>query len=87
MFYAMEKQVCKLYLPKTKIFSLKELWWLCFKRKQAESERLPPRQAALREIIKRAHYQAMIWANDKVPNQDLPSQEPELWMEKGQKLL
>ena len=79
MFYAIEKLVCQLYLPKTKISSLKDLRWLLFRRKQAESERLPPTQAALREAIKRAHYQAMIWANDKVPNPDLPSPENYGW--------
>ena len=79
MFYAIEKLVCQLYLPKTKISSLKDLRWLLFRRKQAESERLPPTQAALREAIKRAHYQAMIWTNDKVPNPDLPSPENYGW--------
>ncbi|CAH3043013.1 unnamed protein product [Porites lobata] len=79
MFYAIEKLVCQLYLPKTKISSLKDLRWLLFRRKQAESERLPPTQAALREAIKRAHYQAMIWANDKVANPDLPSPENYGW--------
>ena len=79
MFYAIEKLVCQLYLPKTKISSMKDLRWLLFRRKQAESERLPPTQAALREAIKRAHYQAMIWANDKVPNPDLPSPENYGW--------
>jgi len=79
MFYAIEKLVCQLSLPKTKISSLKELRWLLFRKKQAKSEQLPPTQAALREAIKRAHYQAMIWANDKVPNPDLPSPENYGW--------
>lgn len=60
MFYAIEKLVYQLYLPKTKISSLKDLRWLLFRRKQAELERLPPTRAALREAVKRAHYQAMI---------------------------
>jgi len=72
MFYAIEKLVCQLYLGKTKISSLKDLRWLLFRRKQAKSEQLLPVQAALQEAIKRAYYQAMIWANDKVPNPDLP---------------
>ncbi|CAH3139226.1 unnamed protein product [Porites lobata] len=38
MFYVIEKLVCQLYLPKTKISSLKDLRWLLFRRKQAESE-------------------------------------------------
>ena len=84
MLSAIEKLVCQLYLPKTKISSLKDLRWLLFRRKQAESERLPPTQAALREAIMRSHYQAMVWANDKVANPDLPSPENYGWeMEKG----
>ena len=50
-------------------------------KKQAESERLPPTQAALREAIKRAYYQAIIWASDKVPNPDLPSPDNYGWEE------
>ena len=67
IFHAIEKLVCQLYLPKTKTSTLNDLRWLLFQRKQAELERLPPTQAALREAIKRAHYQAMIWANDSDP--------------------
>ena len=33
MFYAIEKLVCQLYLPKTKISSLKDLRWLLLQRK------------------------------------------------------
>ena len=40
MLYAIEKLVCQLYLPKTKISSLKDLRWLLFQRKQVESEEL-----------------------------------------------
>ena len=79
MVYAIEKLVCQLYLHKDEDSSLKDLRWLLFQRKQAESERLPPTQAALREAIKRVHYQAMIWANDKFPNPDLPSPENYGW--------
>ena len=38
IFHAIEKLVCQLYLPKTKISSLKDLRWLLFRRKQAESK-------------------------------------------------
>ena len=68
-----EKLVCQLYLPKTNISKVKELRWYLFLKKQAESERLPPTQAALREAIMRAHYQAMVWSNDKIPNPELPT--------------
>lgn len=81
---ALQKLVCQLYLPKTKICSLKNLRWFLFRRKQAESERLPPTETAFREAILRAHHQAMVWANDKVPNPEIPSPENYGWkMEKG----
>ncbi|KAJ7376732.1 hypothetical protein OS493_033088 [Desmophyllum pertusum] len=55
------------------ITKVKELRWLLFRKKQAESERLPPILAALKEAIKRAHQQCMVWNNDIVPNPELPS--------------
>ena len=67
-----KKLVCKLYQPNTHITKVKELRWLLFCKKQAESERLPPTLAALKEAIKKAHYQCMVWNNDIVPNPELP---------------
>lgn len=81
---AIEKLVCQLYQPKTHISEVKDLRWWLFRKKQAESERLPPTQAALKEAIMRAHYQTMVWNNDEVPNPELPSPENYGWtMEKG----
>ena len=62
-----EKLVCLLYKPKTRIANVKDLRWL-----QAQSERLLPAQASL---ILRAHHQCMVWHNDIVPNPQLPSPE------------
>lgn len=79
-----EKLVCRLFLPKTRLSKVKDLRWLLFRKKQAESERLPPTLAALEEAILRAHYQTMVWNNDKIPNPELPSPECYGWkMEKG----
>lgn len=79
-----EKLVCQLYQPKTLVSCVKDLRWLLFRKKQAQSERLPPTQAALKEAILRAHYQTMIWNNDKIPNPQLPSPESYGWtMDKG----
>lgn len=72
-YAGIEKLVCKLYQPNTRITKVKELRWLLFRKKQAESERLPPTLAALKEAIKRAHHQCMVWNNDIVPNPELPS--------------
>lgn len=37
-----EKLVCQLYLPKTEMPSVSEMGWWLFRKKQAQSERLPP---------------------------------------------
>ena len=41
-----ERFVCQLYLPRTDITTAKELKWFLFKKKQAQSDKLPPTQAA-----------------------------------------
>ncbi|KAK3722371.1 hypothetical protein QZH41_013693 [Actinostola sp. cb2023] len=65
-FNAIEKLICKLYDANTQYTKVKDLRWWLFKKKQAQSERLPPTQSALREAIKRARYQAMVWGSDTV---------------------
>ena len=72
VFTAIEALVCKLYLPNTDISSVADVRWLLFKRKQAQSEGLPPTIAALRPAILRAHYQALIWNGDILENPTLP---------------
>ena len=57
---AIEKLVCLLYFPGTHTSSVKGHRWFLFRRKQVESERLPPTKAALKQAILRAHYQAMV---------------------------
>lgn len=74
-----EKLVCKLYQPTTKLTKVKDLRWLLFRKKQAQSERLPPTLAALKEAIGRMHYQCMVWCNDVTPNPQLPSPEGFGW--------
>ena len=44
-----EKLVSQLYQPKTLVSCVKDLRWLLFRKKQVQSERLPPMQAALKE--------------------------------------
>ena len=48
---ALEEYVCKLYQPDTDIVQLTELRWWMFRRKQAESQKLPPSRAAILEGI------------------------------------
>ena len=44
---AIEKLVCRLYVPSTQIKTVSELRWSLFRKKQAQSEKLPPTQTAL----------------------------------------
>ena len=63
--------------------SVKELRWWLFRKKQAQSERLPPTQAALQKAILRAHYQLLVWNNDVVANPSLSSPENFGWTLEG----
>ena len=71
-----------LYLQKTTFTKVKDLRWWLFRKKQAQSERLPPTLAALHEGILRAHYQVMVWNNDRVLNPDLPPPDTYRWERK-----
>ena len=70
---AIEKFVCLPYQPRTKLMTVKDLRWSLFKKKQAQSDRLPPTQAALQQAILRAHYQLMVWNSDRITTPELPS--------------
>ena len=78
-----ERLVCQLYYPGTKICTVKELRWLLFRKKQAQSERLPPTQAALRQTIMRANFQTLVWNLDTVAEPDLPSPKEFGWKEES----
>ena len=69
---AIEAFTCRLYLPNTDLSSVADARWWLFKKKQAQSEGLPPTLAALRPAILRAHYQALIWNGDIIANPTLP---------------
>ena len=70
---AIETFVRELNVPKTPLSTLKDIRWRLFRKKQAQSERLPTTRGTLREAVLRAHYQAMVWNNDVVANPDIPS--------------
>ena len=42
-------------------------------KRQAESDRSPPTEAALHQAILQGRYQLIVWNNDCVPNPVLPS--------------
>ena len=72
IFALVEKFICQLYQPGTGISQVKELRWHMFRKNQAESDRLPPTRGALYEAMLRAHYQMIVWNNDKVCCPNLP---------------
>ena len=47
--------------------------WFLFRKKQAESDRLPPTRAALHQAILHAHFQLMVWNKYTEPNPVLSS--------------
>ena len=59
----------------TNISKLRDLRWWFFKRKQAESDKLPSTSGALLEALHRSHYQLLVWNQDNVANPRLPSPE------------
>ncbi|CAH3151769.1 unnamed protein product, partial [Porites lobata] len=75
-----ERFVCQLCLPRTDITTVKELRWFLFRKKQAESDKLPPTQAALHQAILRAHFQLLVWNKDTEPNPVLPSPSDYGWV-------
>ena len=69
--------------PETKIKELAGLRWWLFRRKQFESERLPPTKAAFEEAVKRTLFQCIVWNFDIVALPPIPS--PELFGWKKEK--
>ena len=80
-----EMFICQLYQPRTGISQVKELRWHMFITNQAESDRLPPTQGALYEAILRAHYQIIVWNNDKVCCPSLPQPDGFGWEKREDK--
>ena len=54
-------------------------------KNQAESDRLPPTQGALYEVIIHAHYQIIVWNNDEVCCPSLPQPDGFGWENKEDK--
>ena len=54
-----------------------------FRKKQAESDRLPPTQSALHQAIPRAHFQLMVWNKDRAKS--CPAVTEWLWMGNGER--
>ena len=71
----LERYICQLYILFTQLNSVKEARWLLFSRKQYIDEQLPPTEAALHQMIKRANYVALVWksCDEPVLNSPVPT--------------
>ena len=58
-----------------------------FSAKQAEAEKLPPTNDALVKKIMKAHYQAMVWWHDNVPQPEIQVPTEYGWKEENDELL
>ena len=77
----------QLYEPGTNLVDVGELRWTLFTEKQLEAKRLPPTQGALHQEIARAHYPAMVWHQDQVPNPEMPPATEYGWEAEGDQLV
>ena len=84
---AIEMFLCQLYEPHTALVDVAELMWRLFTKKQLEGQKLPPTRGALHEAIARAHFQAIVWYQDQVPNPQLPPPTDYGWNTEGDSLL
>lgn len=69
----MEKFICNLYIPGTRLTSVGDVRWELYTKKQAPLESLPPTKGALIPAIQRAHYQAAIWNNSHIAAYSMPA--------------
>lgn len=69
----LEHYICQLYVFSTPLSSVKEVRWFLFSTKQCTDEQLPPAEAALHQMIKRANYVTLVWKSCDVPFPNLPA--------------
>ncbi|KAK3734787.1 hypothetical protein QZH41_007919 [Actinostola sp. cb2023] len=82
----LELYMCQLYVPLTKITTVKELRWFLFSKKQYADEKLPPTKGALDQMIKRANYVSLVWKECGAPCPDLAAATSHGWSQDGDRL-
>ena len=70
---------CKNSVPSC-ITTLADLRWQMFLKKQADSDRLPPTLAALKEKVSRAHYITLQWKSALINSPSLPDPNDYGWL-------
>jgi len=71
----LEEFLCRVYQPKSKsqIKTLAALRWSLFSTKQTVGDSLPPTTGAFIPAVKRANFQAIVWAQDDIAMPAIPS--------------
>ena len=76
---ALEAFICRVYITQASISKVSQRRWWMFKKKQVESGKLPPTSAALKQAIRHAQYQSIVWYNDTIAHPNIPSPEIYGW--------
>ena len=82
----LESYVCQLYIPSTELTSIQEVRWLLFSKKQRTDEQLPPTQAALCQMVRRANYVSLAWKSCDSQYPSLPDPTLHGWKHDGDRL-
>lgn len=85
-YQMLERYTCQLYMSSTQLSSVQEVRWLLFSKKQYTDEQLPPTQAALHQMIKRANYVALVWKACDTPQPNFPAPTLHGWRQDGDRL-
>ena len=83
VYMKLERFVCQLYIPSTQLRTLGEVRWLLSSKKQYVDEQLPPTEAALHQMTRRANFFAFVWKTCDNPNPSLPSPTLHGWQQDG----
>lgn len=83
--HELEKLVCQVYVPNTKMTDIGDVRWWLFTKKQHQGESLPPTTGSLHPAILRANLQAMQWYQDVHQHPQLPSPSVQGWKQVGER--
>ena len=80
--YNLEEFLCRVYQPESKsqIKTLAALRWSLFSTKQTVGDSLPPTTGAFIPAVKRANFQAIVWAQDDIAIPAIPSPTKHGWV-------
>jgi len=83
VLHELEKLVCQVYVPNSKMTNIGDVRWWLFTKKQHQGESPPPTKSSLHPAILRANLQAMQWNQDICQHPQLPSPSLLGWKQVG----